>query len=239
MPDFPVDHLQSLAGSLGRSSLAHSVTLRHCVPVGAWSKEYPQALPSNENLFARDYLIASLVIMGFRNLLNFYLISGNGIIAAILFLSVPQYPSRKSASWHSPWLAVWFIKLILVDWINFQSSLLISIISFDILSIHDIYKISCATTVFEPCLELKKLCENQMSTRNVKVYRNGKKLEPFSLINCHQSSFENVSFYSYRRWQSNDENCINFRNFSKSWLQFSSFFIKKSNKDVQYLLAMV
>ena len=39
-------------------------------------------MPGNENLFARDYLIAGPVVMGFRNLLNFCLVTGNGIIAA-------------------------------------------------------------------------------------------------------------------------------------------------------------
>ena len=63
-------------------SLEHPVTIRRCVPVGVWSKEYPQALPGNENPFARDCLIGGPIIMGFRNLLNFYILSGNGVTAA-------------------------------------------------------------------------------------------------------------------------------------------------------------
>ena len=86
---------------------------------------------------------------------------------------------------------------------------------------------------------LKNACENLMCGNYLKVHRWEKKHETFLFVDCHQSKFENASFYISRCRQSNSKNYITFRNFLKSRMQFDFFFTKKSNKNDVQCLPMV
>ena len=67
-------------------------------PVAAWSKEYPPTLSGNENLFPRDYLVAGPVVMSFRNLQNFYIVSDYGVITATVLSYFRNFFAKYSSN---------------------------------------------------------------------------------------------------------------------------------------------